>query len=66
MWPAAIQNLVLMWALFLIIEIKALRDAVRKTFLKHAVLYALYHSYQNPHFKTLAKTNKPNPQKFLV
>lgn len=61
MWPKATQNLVLMWDLFLIVEIKTVRDATRKTFLKYAVLYThavsqlsnptLYHSSSNKQTK---------------
>lgn len=48
------------------VEIKTLSLAARKTFAKHAVLHVLYYNYPNPYFKTLAKTNKPNLQKFSV
>lgn len=48
------------------VETETLWFAVRKAFSKHAVLHMLYYNYPNPYFKTLAKTYKPNPQKFLV
>lgn len=65
-WLRATQNLVPTRDCFLIVEMKTVRDVVRKTFLKHALSYIMYHSYQKPHLTTLAKTNKLNPTKFLA